>query len=93
MVGRGVGIIPGICSDRGGVRRELEVEADFCFFYFFILLSTRPCGPLFHPLPPRLGLELCFKDKSDGRAYVLTGTEVTEGASRRRLSLPKMNTE
>ena len=70
----------------GGVRKEPEVEAHF---YFFILLSTRPCGPLFHRVPPKLGLWLYFKDKSDGRGDVLTGTEVAEGASCCRLSLPK----
>lgn len=70
----------------GGVRKEPEVEAHF---WFFILLSTRPCGPLFHPLPLRLGLWLYFEDKSDGRGYVQTGTGVTEAASYCRLSIPK----
>lgn len=65
------------------MRKEPEVEAHFCFF---ILLSTRPCGPLFHPLPLRLVLWLYFEDKSDGRGYVLTGTGVTEEASYCRLS-------
>lgn len=72
---------------QGGVRKEPEVEAHFVFFCFSF--NTRPCGPLFHPLPLTLGLWLAFQDKSDGRGYVLTGTEVTKGASCCRLSLPK----